>query len=69
MTTVIHARDEDAIRNGSYYRQQITTRTGGSGGGISHYMSGDFMGWVQIVPQGLKTFSLKDAKKLFPSGR
>lgn len=63
MTTVIHARDEDGLRNGSFYRQSI----GKKSSTFSHYVNGDFMGWVQKIPAGLKTWSLREAKKLIPS--
>lgn len=62
MTTIIHAADEGALRNGSFYSQRI----GKQSSTIARYINGDFMGWHQIIPAGLRTWPLKAAKKLMP---
>lgn len=60
MKTLIHARDERSLRNGSYVSQRLGVRNSTFG----HYMNGDFMGWLAHLPKDLLTWSLKDAKKI-----
>jgi hypothetical protein len=58
-----HARNEESLRNGSAYIK--TTGPSGRTLGISHYMNGDFMGWVQLIPDGLQVYTNKDGRKMF----
>lgn len=62
MRTLIHARDEDALRNGSYIRQTIGKRNST----YSQIMNGDFIAWLHAPPPGLKIYTLKEATKLIP---
>jgi hypothetical protein len=64
MKTMIYARDEDCIRNGSFYIERRDKS-------VAHYMNGDFMGFVNVdtapyVP-GLMAYEYRKVKPLLPS--
>ena len=54
-----YAYNEDALKNGSYWREYV-------GKYIVRYILGDYHGIVQGMPDGLKMFSAKEAKKIIP---
>lgn len=63
MTSIIHARDDDAVRNGSFIHQRIGKRSST----FAQYMNGDFITWLQqLPPQKFRIYSRKDAKRLMP---
>lgn len=61
--TLIHARGDDALANGSFLRQ-VVDKTGRQT--IWQYMNGDFINCIPELPEGLRCYSLRDAKKLLP---
>lgn len=64
-----HAIDDDALRNGSYYRTDGPPRPNREHLAVAaRYMNGDFMGTVQqsSIPAGLKSYSRDDARELLP---
>ncbi len=62
MRSIIHARDEDSLRNGSFYHQRL----GKKNSTYAHYINGDFISWAVTIPAGLKSWPLRDAKKIMP---
>ena len=62
MKRIIHARDDDALRNGSYIHQRL----GKQKSTFAQVMNGDFIGWLQQLPPDLKAYSLREARKLMP---
>ena len=64
MRSIIYALNEDALRNGSF----IHRRVGRNHHTLARYMNGDFTGWVRILPSDLKSWTLREAKKLLPKG-
>jgi hypothetical protein len=68
MKTIIHARNTEALKNGSFVAQRI----GKKSSSFAHYMNGDFIGWLNALPapltQACQTWTLKDARKIMPRG-
>jgi hypothetical protein len=67
MKTLIHAKDENALKNGSFVAETIYRKSST----YSHYVNGDFVGYRQALPPYLQaahqTWTLKDARKLMPA--
>lgn len=61
-SSIYLALNDDAMRNGSYYRKDHATARR-----AAHYMNGDYMGHVASseIPAGLRTYS-RDEAKCFP---
>lgn len=66
MKTIIHARNTEALQNGSFISQRI----GKTSSTYAQYMNGDFIGWLTALPatlaQACQTWSLRDARKIMP---
>jgi hypothetical protein len=64
--TVYYSQDLSCLRNGSLYK---TSAHGTRKEPYAHYINGDFMGFVDVIPEGwhAMTWSRKDAKPLLPA--
>lgn len=59
MTVKILAKDDTTLKNGSYFHVRTYRK---SPSVVSVYMLGDFQGYRQVIPDGLKEYSVAEAK-------
>jgi hypothetical protein len=55
------AKHDLMLQNGSFYRDR-----GSEFGGYAHYMNGDFMGWVESIPDTFVLQERSHALRLLP---
>jgi hypothetical protein len=60
MKELIHARDDDSLRNGSFILQRRLKYNST----YSVYLLGDFQRYTSILPSGLKVYTKTEARKL-----
>lgn len=62
MATKILARDDQALKNGSYYHVRTYLRKAPV---ISHYILGDFQGYANASPAGLREYTNAEARRIW----
>lgn len=64
MATKILARDDQALKNGSFLHVR-TYKTKASV--VTHYILGDFHGYVVVIPSGLREYTTAEARRVLKS--